>query len=123
MEFLVSSKGGVLCCLNGHIYSRIRTGKEKIFWRCRNKYGNGCNASLTTNLEKENPVINGIHNHQPDQPMIDLIRTRNRMKEHASQTNEKPVQIYSTILATCEGVNRFRRASGAIFQNNRSGTT
>ena len=103
MEFLVSSKGGVLCCLNGHIYSRIRTGKEKIFWRCRNKYGNGCNASLTTNLEKGNPVINGIHNHEPDQPMIDLKSDERACHYHPSVWRaitwiQKEQEAVSTVL-------------------------
>ena len=32
MEFLASNKGGILACLDGHIYIKIRNGKVKIFW-------------------------------------------------------------------------------------------
>ena len=102
MEFLVSNKGGILACLDGHIYTKIRNGKVKIFWRCRLKSKNGCTACLTTSLERNNPELNGIHNHEPDVSTIDLIRARNRMKESAKQTNEKPVQIYSAVVATCD---------------------
>ena len=102
MEFLVSNKGGILACLDGHIYTKKRNGKVKIFWRCRLKSKNGCTACLTTSLERNNPELNGIHNHEPDVLTIDLIRARNRMKESAKQTNEKPFQIYSAVVATCD---------------------
>ena len=97
MAFLLSIKDGNMCVLNGHIYTKIRKGKTKIFWKCRMKHSTGCEATLTTDLQQKNPIYSD-HNHEPNYLSdVELIRTRNRMKQKASETNEKTVQIYFTV--------------------------
>ena len=97
MAFLLSIKDGNMCVLNGHIYTKVRKGKTKIFWKCRMKHSTGCEATLTTDLQQKNPIYSD-HNHEPNYLTdVELIRTRNRVKQKASETNKKTVQIYFTV--------------------------
>lgn len=101
MEILQSNKGGSKLCYDGYIYTRHALRKTKQWWKCSLKSSQGCRASLSTDLEYNNPVPGQPHNHAPDESAISLAKVRHNMKEKAQSSHNAPSQIFAESVSNC----------------------
>jgi hypothetical protein len=57
----------------------------------------GCRGNLSTTLQNENPAPGQPHNHAPSDTSIKYSKTRNAMKDLATNTRDKPRQIFAQV--------------------------
>jgi hypothetical protein len=53
-------------------------------------------------LQNENPVPGQPHNHAPSDTSIKYSKTRNAMKDLATNTRDKPSQIFAQVVSQCD---------------------
>lgn len=84
IKVLATSRGGAKVQFKGYVYRKhsdnSRTLNNTIYWKC--DLNDGCNGKLRTNMEFENPVHTGRHNHEPtDENYSGATQARLEMKE------------------------------------------
>ena len=102
MEIIKSNKGGLKLCYQGFMYTKHATRKTSQWWKCVKRSSTGCRGSLSTTLQNENPVPGQPHNHAPSETLISYSKARNTMKDQASNTRDKPSQIFAQVVAQCD---------------------
>ena len=91
MEFIKSSRGGELLCLNGFILSINYQRATKRYWKCRK--GN-CKFTAVT---EQNQLLSskGEHDHPPEQAKIEIKKGcgkgQNDLHERTTETSEKGI--------------------------------
>ena len=71
------------------------TRKTNQWWKCVKRSSIECRGNLSTTLQNENPVPGQPHNHAPSDTSIKYSKTRNAMKDLATNTRDKPSQIFA----------------------------
>ena len=102
MEIIPSNRGGSKLCYQGYMYTKHATRKTNQWWKCVKRSSTGCRGSLSTTLQNENPVPGQPHNHAPSDTSIKYSKTRNAMKDLATNTRDKPSQIFAQIVSQCD---------------------
>ena len=102
MEIVHSNKKGKKLCLDGFMYVIKVNLQTKKRWECWRRRNQGCPGSLITDVNDENPIIGKEHTHQPEVTGIKLVKAKNRMKERATQSSEKPANLLSETLETVD---------------------
>ena len=82
------------------MYIKHATRKTNQWWKCAKRSSTGCRGSLSTTLQNENPVPGQPHNHAPSDPSIKYAR--NAMKDLATNTRDKPSQIFAQVVSQCD---------------------
>ena len=88
MEFIKSSRGGELLCLNGFILSINYQRATKRYWKCRK--GN-CKFTAVT---EQNQLLSskGEHDHPPEQAKIEIKKSVERAKTICMNEPLKPLK-------------------------------
>ena len=102
MEIIPSNRGGSKLCYQGYMYAKHATRKTNQWWKCVKRSSTGCRGSLSTTLQNENPVPGQPHNHAPSHTSIKYSKTRDAMKDLATNTRDKPSQIFSQVVSQCD---------------------
>ncbi|XP_068211688.1 uncharacterized protein pre-mod(mdg4)-O [Palaemon carinicauda] len=101
-----SNKGREKMCVNGYMYTRHSTTNNYRHWRCT-KRGSGCKGRLRTPVDTlEDPVSVNVHNHQPNEIEVQVTVARVSMKRRATETRDKPSNIYQGVLQELDGMTR-----------------
>ena len=95
MEIIPSNRGGSKLCYQGYLYTKHATRETNQWWKCVKRSSIGCRGNLSTTLQNENPVPGQPHNHAPSDTSIKYSKTRNAMKDLATNTRDKPSQIFA----------------------------
>ena len=102
MENIPSNRGGSKLCYLGYMYTKHATRKTNQWWKCVKRSSIGCRGNLSTTLQNENPVPGQPHNHAPSDTSIKYSKTRNAMKDLATNTRDKPSQIFAQVVSQCD---------------------
>ena len=102
MEIIPSNGGGSKLCYQGYMYTKHATRKRNQWWKCVKQPSTGCRGSLSTTLQNEIPVPGQPHNHAPSDTSIKYSKTRNAMKNRATNTRDKPSQISAQVVFQCD---------------------
>jgi hypothetical protein len=76
--------------------------KTNQWWKCVKRSSTGCRGSLSTTLQNENPVPGQPHNHAPSDTSIKYSKTRNAMKDLATNPRDKLSQIFPQVVSQCD---------------------
>ena len=99
--FCIKGKSSKLC-YQGNMYTKHATRKTNKWWKCVKRSSTWCRGSLSTTLQNENPVLGQPHNHAPSDTSIKYSKTRNAMKDLATNTRDKPSQIFAQVVSQCD---------------------
>ena len=102
MEIIPSNRGGSKLCYQGYMYTKHATRKTNLWWKCIKRSSTGCRGSLSITLQNENPVPWKPHNHVPSDTIIKYSKTRNTMKDLATNTRDKPSHIFAQVVSQCD---------------------
>ena len=102
MEIIPSNRGGSKLCYQGYLYTKHATRKTNQWWKCVKRSSIGCRENLSTTLQNENPAPGQPHNHAPSDTSITYSKTRNAMKDLATNTRDKPSQIFAQVVSQCD---------------------
>ena len=102
MENIPSNRGGSKLCYQGYMYTKHATRKTNQWWKCVKRSSIGCRGNLSTTLQNENPVPGQPHNHAPSDTSIKYSKTRNAMKDLATNTRDKPSHIFAQVVSQCD---------------------
>ena len=102
MEVLKSNKKGKKLSLDGFMYVVKVNLPTKRRWECWRRRNEGCQGSLITDLNDENPIKKNEHSHPQETTGIKIVKAKNKMKEKAKQSSEKPANILSETLETLD---------------------
>ena len=102
MEVLKSNKNAKKLSLDGYMYIVKICLPTKIRWESWRRRNEGCQGSLITDINDENPIVKKEHNHATEPTSIKIVKAKNRIKEKAKQTAHKPANIVSEELQTLE---------------------
>ena len=102
MKIIPSNIGGFKLCYQGYMYTKYDTRKTNQRWTCVKRSSTGCRGSLSTTLQNENPVPWQPHNHAPSDTNIKYSKTRNAMKDLATNTRDKPSQSFVPVVSQCD---------------------
>ena len=94
MEFTVTKRGGRKLLYNGYAYTVDKMRDSITYWKCEER--GRCGGRLKT----VNDILQGVplpHSHRPDPSRVVVLKTVQKMKERASNTEE----ITSTIIQNC----------------------
>ena len=83
MEIIPSNRGGSKLCYQGYLYTKHATRETNQWWKCVKRSSIGCRGNISTTLQNENP-------------------TRNAMKDLATNTRDKPSQIFAQVVSQCD---------------------
>ena len=114
MEIIPSNRGGSKLCYQGYMYTKHATRKTNQWWKCVKRSSIGCRGNLSTTLQNENPVPGQPHNHAPSDINIKYSKTRNAMKDLATNTRDKPSQIFAQVVSHRKRTIRYRRPSPPV---------
>ena len=84
------------------MYTKHATRKTNQWWKCVKRSSTGCRWSLSNTLQNENPVPGQPHHHAPSDTSIKYSKTRNAMKDLATNTRDKPNQIFAQVVSQCD---------------------
>ena len=101
MEIIPNNTGDSKLCYQGYMYTKHATRKTNQWWKCVKRSRTGCRGSLSTTLQNENPVPGQPHNHAPSDTSIRYSKTRNGMKDLATNTRDKLSQIFAQVVSQC----------------------
>ena len=99
MKIIPSNRGGSKLRYQGYMYTKHATRKTNQWWKCVKRSSTGCRGSLSTTLQNENPVPGQPHNHVPSDTSIKYSQTKNIMKDLATNTRDKPSQIFAQVVS------------------------
>ena len=102
MEIIPSNRGGSKLCYQGYMYTKHATRKTNRWWKCVKRSSTGCRGSLSTTLQNENPVPEQPHNHTPSDTSIKYSTIIKAMKDLATNTRDKPSQIFAQVVFQCD---------------------
>jgi hypothetical protein len=102
MKIIPSNIGGFKLCYQGYMYTKYATRKTNQRWKCVKRSSTGCRGSLSTTLQNDNPVPGQPHNHAPSDTNIKYSKTRNAMKDLATNTRDKPSQSFVPVVSLCD---------------------
>jgi hypothetical protein len=102
MKIIPSNIGGFKLCYQGYMYTKYATRKTNQRWKCVKRSSTGCRGSLSTTLQNDNPVPGQPHNHAPCDTNIKYSKTRNAMKDLATNTRDKPSQSFVPVVSQCD---------------------
>ena len=102
MESIPSNRGGSKLCYQGYMYTKHATRKTNQWWTCVKRSSTGCRGSLSTTLQNENRVPGQPHNHAPSDTRSKYSKARNAMKDLATNTRDKPSQIFAQVVSQCD---------------------
>ena len=102
MKIIPSNRGGFKLCYQGYMYTKHATRKTNQWWKCVKRSSTGCRGSLSTKLQNENPVPGQPHNQAPSDTSIKYSKPRNAIKDLATNTKDKPSQIFAQALSQCD---------------------
>ena len=88
MEFVKSSRGGELLCLNGFVLSINYRRNNKKYWKCRKA---NCKFTAVTE-EQELLSSRGEHGHPPEQAKIEIKKAVERAKAICKNEPHKPLK-------------------------------
>ena len=102
MEIIPSNRGGSKLCYQGYMYTKHATRKTNQWWKCIKRSSTGCRGSLNTTPQNKNPVPGQPHNHVLSDTSIKYSKTRNAMKDLATNTRDKPSQMFAQVVSQCD---------------------
>ena len=102
MEITPSNRGGSKLCYQGYLYTKHATRETNQWWKCVKRSSIGCRGNLSTTLQNENPAPGQPHNHAPSDTSITYSKTRNAMTNLATNTRDKPSQIFAQAVSQCD---------------------
>ncbi|XP_077579601.1 heterogeneous nuclear ribonucleoprotein U-like protein 1 isoform X1 [Stigmatopora nigra] len=94
MEFTVTKRGGRKLLYNGYAYIVSRTSNSITYWRCEERGRCGGRLKTVNDILQGPP---GPHSHRPDPSRVVVLKTVQKIKEQASNTED----ISSTIIKNC----------------------
>ena len=99
-EIIVSAKNGRKLLLNGQMYYRRNTVKERQYWECVRK--GECRGTAITTQSAHGAITvhkEGQHSHAPNQELVEAERVKQTLKRKAAEHPEAtPAQILRTEL-------------------------
>ena len=99
MEFIHSSRGGQKLCLDGYMYTKQVTRKERVRWWCVKRVTN-CKGAVSTSLQHEDVRIEQRHNHDSNPMEVEAAKAKANLKEQATQGRDPPNMLYTQALTT-----------------------
>jgi len=123
MEIIRSNKGGAKLCYQGYMYTKHATRKTQQWWKCVKRSSTGCKGSISTSLQNENPTTGQPHNHDPSETNVTYTKARLTMKEQATNTRDKPSQIFAQVVANCNDYVQVMMPRGKLQENHAVPTT
>ena len=84
------------------MYTKQATRKTNQWRKCVKRSSIGCRRNLSTTLQNKNPVPGQPHNLAPSDTSIKYSKTRNAMKDLATNTRDKPSQIFVQVDFQCD---------------------
>lgn len=90
-----SIRGKPKIIVRGYLLVKDKNRDEKYYWCCEYRHMYQCKGRATTILSgQEHELIKfSEHNHAPEASRANVVQTLNTIKEAASSTNDRPVQI------------------------------
>jgi len=107
MEILETNRGGKKVLFEGYCYTRLKTGKSSIFWRCDQEYVMECKGSLTTTVDFSRPQAKRPHNHLPDANRCNVLKAKANMKKRALSSSDKPERIFQDATRAIDECGRY----------------
>jgi hypothetical protein len=103
MEIIPSIRGGSKSCFTrGTCIPNMLPGTPISGGSVLNGQVQDAEEALASTLQNENPVPGQTHNHVPSDTSIKYSQTRNAMKDLASNTRDKPSQIFAQVVSQCD---------------------
>ena len=99
---LYQATGVVPSCVTWYMHTKHATRKTNQWWKCVKRSSTGCRRSLITTLQNEHPVLGHPHNHAPSDTSTKYSKTRNAMKDLATNARDKPSQIFAQVVSQCD---------------------
>lgn len=99
MEFIQSSRGGQKLCLDGYMYTKQVTRKDRVRWRCVKRVTN-CKGAISTSLQLEDIRKEQRHNHDGNPMEVEAAKVKANLKEKATQGKDCPKLLYTQALST-----------------------
>lgn len=94
-EIVDSTQGKPKINARGYLLVKDKNISNRYYWCCEFRKTYRCNGRAITVLEGEEHVLFNFkeHNHSPDASRMEVIKTLNSIKETASHTHDRPVQL------------------------------
>ena len=89
----MNTRGGLLICCNGYMYTKKLERKTCIRWECSQRRSLNCKGAVTTDASTENITSLCAHKHDGDFSKVEAMKIKATMKKHAAATRGKPSQI------------------------------
>ena len=92
IEVLVNRKGTARALVAGYVYTKTKSSKSTLIWKCSNKVKYSCHGTLGTTLPDNqqryyyNPRNLHPHNHAPQDDFVNATRAKFHMMEEAATT-------------------------------------
>jgi len=79
----------------GYLLIQDKCNDNRYYWRCESKHVLHCKGRAITELENEEHILKKFteHNHAPEPSRVNVVQTLNTIREVATHTHDKPVQI------------------------------
>lgn len=90
MEIIKSNKGRDKICVDGYVYTKHKPVSSGTRWRCVRRAA-GCKGALICKAEVNRLSV--PHDHPPNRSDVNVAKARNKMKQLAMSTTEKPAAI------------------------------
>jgi hypothetical protein len=88
--------------VHGYLMVKDKNRNNLYYWRCEKYKTLKCHGRATTLLIEDQHYLQNAsdHNHAAEASRAKVLKAINVLKERAQQTNDKPVQIIQTIVAS-----------------------
>lgn len=107
-EMLRTSKNKPKLYCDGFLFNRNKCVDTTTYWSCERKSDLKCRATMI--LRGENSLEKKVteHNHVPDPEKKNVLISVQSIKEKASDTSEKPIQILRGVKRTLDADSRMK---------------
>ncbi|CAB4493943.1 unnamed protein product [Rhizophagus irregularis] len=94
-ELVKSAQGKPKINVHGYLLVKDKNNGNRYYWCCEFRKKYNCNGRAITDLENENHILVSFkeHSHSPEANRIEVVKTLNIIKESASHTHDRPVQL------------------------------
>ena len=94
-DLVKSTRGNSKINVCGYLLVKDKNNGNRYYWCCEFRKKYNCNGRAVTVLEDNEHVLVVFkeHNHSPEASCMEVVKTLNRIKETASHTHDRPVQI------------------------------
>ena len=88
--------------VHGYLMVKDKIRKDSYYWHCEKRNILQCGERAVTKLIKDQHYLTKatVHNHAAEASRIKVIKSINLLKERAQQTNDQPVQVIQSIVAS-----------------------